>query len=259
MQKRGPMRLTCPNCGARYEVDDALIPSEGRDVQCSTCSTTWFQPARVVAAAPETSDAPQEAEAAEEVVPQRVPRREVDPAVRDLLRQEADREERLRREEAAAVVETQEEMPLDPVQSTTQSLRRELSENAEDIYGDEDDDGLANAGFEGSARPRRELFPDIEEINSTLSSTNARAGEDISAADFQAEEMFPSRRRGGRLGFGLVVLIAAAAVVTYIFAADLSELVPALAPSLSVFVEQVDNLRIWLDDTVQTLVASATS
>lgn len=253
------MRLTCPNCGARYEVDDALIPPEGRDVQCSTCSTTWFQSARVVAAAPETSDASQEAEAAEGVAPQRVPRREVDPAVRDLLRQEADREERLRREEAAAVVETQEEMPLDPVQSTTQSLRRELSENAEDIYGDEDDDGLANAGFEGSARPRRELFPDIEEINSTLSSTDARAGEDISAADFQAEEMFPSRRRGGRLGFGLVVLIAAAAVLTYIFAADLSELVPALAPSLSTYVEQVDNLRIWLDDTVQTLVASATS
>jgi predicted Zn finger-like uncharacterized protein len=37
------MRLTCPNCGARYEVDDALIPPEGRDVQCSDCVTTWFQ------------------------------------------------------------------------------------------------------------------------------------------------------------------------------------------------------------------------
>ena len=37
------MRLTCPNCGARYEVDDALIPPEGRDVQCSDCATTWFQ------------------------------------------------------------------------------------------------------------------------------------------------------------------------------------------------------------------------
>lgn len=38
------MRITCPNCGAQYEVQDALIPSEGRDVQCSACSATWFQP-----------------------------------------------------------------------------------------------------------------------------------------------------------------------------------------------------------------------
>ena len=38
------MRLTCPNCSARYEVDDSLIPPEGRDVQCSNCATTWFQP-----------------------------------------------------------------------------------------------------------------------------------------------------------------------------------------------------------------------
>jgi predicted Zn finger-like uncharacterized protein len=44
------MRLTCPNCGARYEVDDALIPPEGRDVQCSDCVTTWFQAGRRTAA-----------------------------------------------------------------------------------------------------------------------------------------------------------------------------------------------------------------
>ncbi|MBT8154872.1 zinc-ribbon domain-containing protein [Epibacterium ulvae] len=37
------MRLTCPNCGAQYEVPDDVIPDEGRDVQCSDCGTTWFQ------------------------------------------------------------------------------------------------------------------------------------------------------------------------------------------------------------------------
>ncbi len=38
------MRLTCPNCDAQYEVDPSLIPVSGRDVQCSNCGSTWFQP-----------------------------------------------------------------------------------------------------------------------------------------------------------------------------------------------------------------------
>jgi predicted Zn finger-like uncharacterized protein len=38
------MRLICPSCRAQYEVDDDAIPANGRDVQCSSCSTTWFQP-----------------------------------------------------------------------------------------------------------------------------------------------------------------------------------------------------------------------
>ncbi len=37
------MRLICPNCDAQYEVDDDLIPEEGRDVQCASCDATWFQ------------------------------------------------------------------------------------------------------------------------------------------------------------------------------------------------------------------------
>ena len=39
------MRLICPNCDAQYEVDAALIPAGGRDVQCSNCGNTWFQEA----------------------------------------------------------------------------------------------------------------------------------------------------------------------------------------------------------------------
>ncbi len=37
------MRLICPNCDAQYEVDAAMIPASGRDVQCSSCGRTWFQ------------------------------------------------------------------------------------------------------------------------------------------------------------------------------------------------------------------------
>lgn len=37
------MRLTCPNCDARYEVPEDAIPDEGREVQCSSCGHSWFQ------------------------------------------------------------------------------------------------------------------------------------------------------------------------------------------------------------------------
>lgn len=37
------MRLICPNCGSQYEIDDALVPDSGRDVECSKCGQVWFQ------------------------------------------------------------------------------------------------------------------------------------------------------------------------------------------------------------------------
>jgi predicted Zn finger-like uncharacterized protein len=36
------MRLTCPNCGAEYEVPDGLVPEGGKHVQCTDCDTRWF-------------------------------------------------------------------------------------------------------------------------------------------------------------------------------------------------------------------------
>lgn len=59
------MRITCPNCQSQYDVDPAMIPAEGRDVQCSSCAHTWLQKpesaedAAAEAAAPEiaTEDA----------------------------------------------------------------------------------------------------------------------------------------------------------------------------------------------------------
>ena len=36
------MLIKCPNCDAQYEVPNDIIPAAGRDVQCSSCSKTWF-------------------------------------------------------------------------------------------------------------------------------------------------------------------------------------------------------------------------
>jgi predicted Zn finger-like uncharacterized protein len=36
------MRLTCPSCGAEYEVPDGMVPAAGRHVQCTACHARWF-------------------------------------------------------------------------------------------------------------------------------------------------------------------------------------------------------------------------
>lgn len=81
------MRLVCPNCSARYEVDASMIPDEGRDVQCSNCGTTWFElgepgsGAEAYEAAPgpesETADAEDEAGSSREKTRPRQMSREV--------------------------------------------------------------------------------------------------------------------------------------------------------------------------------------
>jgi len=84
------MRLTCPDCAAQYEVADGAIPEAGRDVQCSNCGHTWFQQA-AGGADPAVGATPAPDPAAR--------RRELDPAIAALLREEAEREVKARQAE----------------------------------------------------------------------------------------------------------------------------------------------------------------
>jgi predicted Zn finger-like uncharacterized protein len=36
------MIIQCINCKKKFEVDSALIPEEGRNIQCGACDHTWF-------------------------------------------------------------------------------------------------------------------------------------------------------------------------------------------------------------------------
>lgn len=46
------MRVICPRCGAEYEIDEGLIPGNGREVECSSCGNVWFQQGRLRMPAP---------------------------------------------------------------------------------------------------------------------------------------------------------------------------------------------------------------
>jgi len=245
------MRLTCPNCGARYEVDDAMISSEGRDVQCSNCSTTWFQPGRRT----DQTAQRQAGDTAKTAPPPVAPpaateapiRREIDPAMREILREEAEREARLRRAPSEAV-ETQEEMPLTEAPDAENRARRRAElDNAADAFSD--------AAEVAASRPRRDLLPDIEEINSTLRATSDRAASEAEASDVETIDETPRRRRGVRMGFGLVLIFATAIVAIYANATSLAQMVPALAGPIDALVEQLNAARLFLDDIAQGLAS----
>ena len=285
------MRLTCPNCSARYEVDESMIPPAGRDVQCSNCSTTWFQPGpRIAEPEPEQEDAPPpppDAEQPSEPVPEfedplpeadefvaepdddatepesaqdtsdRPGRREIDAGVADILREEAEREARLRRGDATPdPVETQSEMPLESDEDNARARRLRELEEAEDAFEVED---IAAAAGVAVASSRGELLPDIDEINSTLRATGDRSEGEDDASD--VDTIVESARRRGRVrrGFFLVLLLAAIGVFVYVYAGQIAEAVPQLASALESYVNAVNAARFWLDDTARSLASGSGS
>lgn len=263
------MRLTCPNCSARYEVADSMVPPEGRDVQCSNCSTTWFQPGRrteghatvtvtrsLRAADPQGAPPPPPAAAPDPVTGAAAPvpdqaedlprRRTLDPDLRSILEEEAAREALLRRAEADPV-ETQGEMSLGQEPEDVHRARRRASlDTARDVF----DAAPAVAATVSSAR---DLFPDIDEINSTLRDTGDRSGSDADASDIDTLDTLPQRRRGTRIGFLLALAIAAAVAALYSNADMVARAVPAVEPAVSGFVAAVNGARVWLDNLAQGL------
>lgn len=266
------MRLTCPNCSARYEVDEAMVPAGGRDVQCSNCSQTWFQPGPRSAeppapVAPETvapepsrrlsevavegpSGAPGQEAAADAPRPAR---RQIDPGVADILREEAEREARLRSTEAAPEpAPQQEEMPLAQEASTSRERRMADLEGAADAF---DTDQISAAVATAAAASRREQFPDIEEINSTLRATGDRHEDEANATDVDTINAGDRRRGSVRRGFFLVIILAAIAAGVYAYAGQITEAVPQAGPVLERYVDTVNGARFWLDDMARSLAS----
>lgn len=237
------MRLICPNCDAVYEVDPAAIPEHGRDVQCSNCGHAWFQ-------LPAEAEARLAAEAEVFAPPPAVdapPRRPIDESVLSVLREEAEREAAARRAEGGQI-ETQPELGLPsftPAQgqpaSTTETQRRIAR-----LKGIDPDAPPPPPARPGS---RRDLLPDIEEINSTLKPV-ARP----QAADGDYEDV-QGGKGGFRFGFVLSLFLAAVVLSGYVMAPQISARFPQFAPQISAYVAQVDQGRVWLDAKLKELTA----
>lgn len=268
------MRLTCPNCGAQYEVPDEVIPAEGRDVQCSNCGDTWYQThpdypgsAFESEAEPEAPEAasdlagvraavtgepePQEPRPSEAAAAERPAARkqELDRSVSEILREEAEREAQLRATEAGGL-ESQPDLGLESPADGEAARRSEQSRERMSQIRGESPGGPTQPTDTGS---RRGLLPDIEEINSTLRSSGnggqaARAGAAAAPAD-------GARRRGGfSRGFLLALLLGAILALIYVNAPRIAQTWPQADPMLSAYVALVDQGRVWLDAKLGALV-----
>ena len=248
------MRLICPNCGAEYAVADDVIPPTGRDVQCSNCSHTWFETPGASAAEgqpPRRSERPAPATGGTVApAPQPGPtRKSVDPAVADILREEAARETARRRAEQPATIEEQADLGLnEPVRTKARPI---------ETHGKPDPsvaDMPAPPPRPVSA-PRaatgRERLPDIDDVRPTLGAD--RKSRPISTALVPSDSQ---GRKGFRRGFfGMLVILAILAAL-YVQADAVKAAVPAMADALDGYVAAVDSARLWLDGTVRGFLMS---
>lgn len=251
------MRLICPNCDARYEVPDEVMPVEGRDVQCSNCGQTWFQhhpdfepDAELDAIDPDMPSPDEEISPPPPPMPQTsASRKELDPAVADILREEAEAEQSARREQEPQALESQPDLGIDNAEDETERRTREARERMARMRGEEVPDTTTAAALSS----RRDLLPDIEEINSTLRSSSERS---IGATETEEPYDTPvekKRRSSWRTGFMFVLLIAILMLLFYMLAPQIAKVLPQIDPLLTAYVSWIDQMRLWLDDTLQSI------
>ena len=272
------MRLICPNCEAEYEVDDAAIPDMGRDVQCSNCGHAWFQLPPEIELALEQEDELFGASGAADPLPDLdeddapppaamadAPKRSIDENLMAVLREEAEREAAARKADAAPI-ETQTEMGLSaPAAAAAAAAAAAVVASAEQsraagaVPTPAHAGGLAAAarriaqmkGLDPDAPPpappkpatRRDLLPDIEEINSSLKG----GAEPPALSEAAQEEIGQSNARGFRSGFAVAMLVAVLGLAAYVAAPRIVAMVPAAEGAVNAYVAAIDGARLWLD------------
>ena len=162
-------------------------------------------------------------------------KREIDPSVADILREEAQRE---REQRAAETFEHQDEFALDADEPTSDPQPKKSGfidpklDDLDEMYKDTASDAPAS---------RRDLLPDIEEIKSTLRRDKKSAGK-------EQPETQAQKNASGRRGFRAAIILLLLAVAVYAYADLITSNVPQLAPYLDAYVAQIDQWRAALSD-----------
>lgn len=231
------MRLSCPNCNAQYEIDAALLPENGREVQCSACNFVWFQKhialteepeAPPAASAPSNSpteayrdstaeqEPPSYAEDAASVSPSSTAPRTVSGDALEILRQEAEFEARRRADEGAAPGSQN-----DATQTDTEPRIEIQAPGPQRFAG--------NPADPAAAPPRDPRPPENRE------QTPPKPKHDV---------MPTPARQPGRRRTGLFLTVLALFVFVYVFAPGIITAMPEAEALITNYVATIDEL--WL-------------
>jgi len=210
------MLIKCPNCNAQYEVPNDIIPAAGRDVQCSSCSKTWFVTS--LYGKKSTKDKVSKYESLEKG---------------DLSKFETT--------ESFLTDKSNKEVDRDVLEILREEADREIQARLRDGDGEDTTKKLSN-----KSAINKKALPDNIEIGTTLDQ----------APDSSATVTGPSKSKitSGKIGFiiGLVIIVLFWAIYTY---DDLiSQSVPQTAIYTDMFKSYVDYMQIARDDFIKYLV-----
>lgn len=191
------------------------------------------------------------------------PRRPADAAALDILREEAEREMSQRRALPPEALETQADLGLDDIRNRrtpSRALRARMAHLGEEMPEEPDKPESARQDGDAFSRlistptpaprpqsetaedayeePRRDLLPDIDEINSTLRREKG------------AEQEEAVKRSGFRTGFLIVLFLTVAAVFAYAQAPAIARALPQAEPTMISYVDWANGVRDWVDSLI---------
>ena len=210
------MLIKCPNCNAQYEVPNDIIPAAGRDVQCSSCSKTWFVTS--LYGKKSTKDKVSKYESLEKG---------------DLSKFETT--------ESFLTDKSNKEVDRDVLEILREEADREIQARLRDGDGEDTTKKLSN-----KSAINKKALPDNIEIGTTLDE----------APDTSATVKSPSKSKitSGKIGFiiGLVIIVLCWAIYTY----DnlITQSVPQTAIYIDFFKSYVDYLQIARDGFIKYLI-----
>lgn len=239
---------TEPEPDAAPEPEPDFVPEPGQDEQNDTEDEPQDHPAE------DAFDPPQDSED----TPAAPARRELDPSIAELLREEAELETRQRQSESSGLefqpdLGFEDSPPDEGARRALEARRRMASRQGTEENTAEPDTATPDTVSDHTGS-RRELLPDIEEINSSLNADGRRpasADDHLPGAETAHAAAKPS---GFRRGFALGLLIIVLAWALYVFADQIAAKVPQLSGPLEQYTQGVDKGRLWLDAQAKTLL-----
>ena len=216
------MLIKCPNCDAQYEVPNDIIPAAGRDVQCSSCSKTWFvtgQSGKKIVKDKASNYKNQKKgelpkfETTESFLTDKA-NNDVDANALEILREEADREIRARAVDGGLV----------------ENAQKPSSKKA----------------IKNKSKVNNKSLPDNIEIGTTL--------EETLAPNYSVADRIKYKNKSGKAGFIVGIVIIIICWGAYFYSDLISQTVPKTAIYMDIYKNYVQSMLATRDELLQNLI-----